>query len=416
MLTNGGDSRKGGDLLSLTNGQQAGNGQGQPPKSSSPLGLANRRSHAVPIKKPEDDNKKAGASRLDPKSPTYEPVSKMTGTNGSGQNLAPSTPSPAKTSPWNTNGNGSAISQLLAQKDRLVSQKPSLSSIDTTDFFPTNTHEHSSTRIAPEKLSKQPSLETTKVPATPDKPWANGPWNPPSGSQSSRAGNSTQMDPTLKLTSWPEVFGKQSPIPGSGRRARADGAPSSSTAVRTDTGGRNSADLNWPGIASEPVAHPPATYQEGFQAGLSHTGLPEAADVLRGYVAGLLTFLDTNAKGTKDGVYSGNLFANKVDREASSARSSLRGYFPGTLSHDSGVSFTENMRSGKVPSPHLGQTPVYSPRANEHNVPMTFAQGLDAARDLFSQGQGSLRAGNVDAYRQRGPVSSSEFQARKATS
>ncbi|KAF2276210.1 uncharacterized protein EI97DRAFT_458697 [Westerdykella ornata] len=415
------DNLNNGELLgkcpALENGYQINNGHTQGGSTSHSPSSTNRRSHAVPIKKPDDDGKKnsASASRLDPKSPTYEPVSKMTGTNkDSGSNQAPSTPSPVKESPWHTNGTG--VGQLLTQKDRGISQKPSLSSISTTDFFPTNTHEHSSTRIAPEKLPKQPSRDTTKLPATPDKPWSNGPWNPPSGGQSSRAGSSTQNDSTMKLTSWPEVFGKQSPVPGSGHKPRADGtgAPLSSNTGRSDSGGQNSAELNWPGIASEPVVHPPSTYQEGFQAGLCHTGLPEAPDVLRGYVAGLLTLLDKNVRTAADCGYTGHLFTNNHDGETSSARSSLQGYLPGAMAHDSGINFTENMRSAKVNSLHLGQTrtPVYGPRANEHSVQMTYAQGVDAPRDGFMRGPSN--GGNFDGYRQRVPVSHNQVKKGEA--
>jgi hypothetical protein len=310
-------------------------------------GSATRRSHAVPIKKPQDDVKNPSSgnglgphehrvlgsatvrkdepaqpmfaapnaanekkqtiqgSTLDPKSPTYQPM-----VNPTPSKIAiPPTPSPAKRSPWRSNEVHSIRSDRHG--NRALSQKPSLSSIDTTDFFPTNTHEHSSTRMAPEMNSSHQNA--VAAPATPEKQWPVGPWNPPSDGQS------------RKLTSWPEAFGK----------------PSSLATGYSKAAQHSSADPSRGSVERRP-SHQPCTYQEGYQAGLGHLGLPNDMDVLRGFLDGLQVCLQ-----------------EKSDRRAverflrdpngnSSARSSIRGHFSGATLYDSSATLAENVRSAKA--------------------------------------------------------------------
>jgi hypothetical protein len=371
-------------------------------------GSASRRSHAVPIKRPQDDAKKPApqSSTLDPKSPTYEPVGKAVGKVESAQNQVPPTPSPAKSSQWNSNETGSG--EFNKRENGAISQKPSLSSIDTTDFFPTNTHEHSSTRVAPNKLSKPSSRENTVAPATPDKPWSNGPWNPPSAGQSNRAGLQVQSDATRRLTSWPEAFGKQPSLPSSGSKPMVESGPSSSTAMRKSSAEQSSTELNWPLIASKPVSHAPTTYQEGYQAGLHHAGLPDNVDVLNGFVDGIVAFIkDRNQKDRKDRMYRAGHFTSNIDQDTSSARSSLRGYLSGASFHDSAVSFAENMRSAKANpnTPAALWQPTF-PARDGRDGRITYTLHNDASRDAYVNDRtGAL---SQEAYSRKPPANDNQ--------
>lgn len=306
-------------------------------------GSSSRRSHAIQIKAPPEEKKKKPV--LDPKSPTYEPVMKPI---SMAKEIVPNTPSPNKQrSPWRVNG----ITQSDQQGGRSLSQKPSLSSIDTTDFFPTNTHEHSSTRVAPQATqARSGTKETSIVPSTPEKNWPASPWNEGNSGRSSHKTVS-------KLTSWPEAFGKRLSS-GSGRQVtdaplsattheREQFVPADSTQsiLSSATSGRKVADSRfgtedtWPLIGTKPVNHAPSTYQEGFQAGYDHVGIPDSPDVLKGYIQGLLQFLhDESKKGRNN---------------------SLRGLVTNSQPHDSAISMTfnhaephinnrENIHSGRL--------------------------------------------------------------------
>ena len=308
-------------------------------------GSASRRSHAIQIKAPPEEKKKPA---LDPKSPTYEPVTKPISIS---KEAVPNTPSPHKQrSPWRANG----ISQSDQQGSRTLSQKPSLSSIDTTDFFPTNTHEHSSTRVAPQLAeTRAGNKETPVIPSTPEKNWPASPWN---GGNSGRSSHKT----VAKLTSWPEAFGKQPPN-GSFRQIADpqiavitdDHEPS----IPTDTtqsmlsgaiSGRKIADQKFATeeawlLGSKPVQHAPSTYQEGFQAGYDHIGIPDCPDVLKGYIQGLLQFLqDESMKGHN---------------------SSLRGLVASSQPHDSAVNMTFN----QVESHVNNRENIHSARIHSNN-------------------------------------------------
>jgi hypothetical protein len=247
----------------------------------SPPGSASRRSHAIEIKPPpRDEPKKQIASALDPKSPTYEPVTKA--------DIAKNAPSPAKCSgsPWHP--------------QEVLSQKASLSSIDTTDFFPTNTHEHSTTRIAPQTTN-------AAVPSTPEKPWPASPWNPQSrGDSSTRSG---------AMPSWSETLTQKASISSSGHAMSNQTLSKSEERITTTACETTKSSLVGPGtdsrqsftqrtnndenwfIASNPVKHVPSTYQEGYQAGYDHVGLPDSFEVLQGFVQGMLHSMEDSKKG-----------------------------------------------------------------------------------------------------------------------
>ncbi|KAF2636985.1 hypothetical protein P280DRAFT_407836, partial [Massarina eburnea CBS 473.64] len=299
-------------------------------------GSASRRSHAVPIKPPQEDNRKHIASRLDPKSPTYEPVTK-----GSVNTIAPPTPSPNKRPSWRTDG----ASQSDKHEGQALSHKQSLSSIDTTDFFPMNTHEHSSTRVAPK--ATETTAERTAIPSTPEKNWPASPWNEGNSSHSSHKA-------VAKLTSWPEAFGNPPSVPSlrqgapvqtpSTTQQRASLATSesqrstftSNMAACKTTEQRNGSDENWAPLNAKAINHVPSTYQEGYQAGYDHVGIPDSPDVLKGYIQGLLQFLSDESKKGRNGP--------------------LRGLVASSTPHDSAV----NMSFNRVDAPIGSQENVRS--------------------------------------------------------
>ncbi|KAH6860699.1 hypothetical protein BKA58DRAFT_323355 [Alternaria rosae] len=301
----------------------------------SPPGSANRRSRAIEIKPPPPEEVKKG-SALNPKSPTYEPVMKSGTTHGT---VSP-TPSLEKRSPWR----GQQIPVAGKHDRRMSSQKHSLSSVDTMDFFPTNTHEHSSTRVAPQiKEVEQSSNENTAVPSTPEKHWPASPWN------EGDSGRSRTNDVAPKLTSWPEAFGKQpslhsmrqglleqplstmidrAPVMGANMSVSAS---SSNMAPRTSSTQCTGTDENWP-FHGKPVTHVPSTYQEGYQAGYDHVGIPDSPEVLQGYIQGLLHFLTDESKKRQA----------EYRRGTDSRTPSLRGLVAGSLPHNSDVEMTFN--------------------------------------------------------------------------
>ncbi|KAF2869697.1 hypothetical protein BDV95DRAFT_596029 [Massariosphaeria phaeospora] len=313
-------------------------------------GSASRRSRAIEIKPPPEETKKN--SRLDPKSPTYEPMAKVE----SAKEFVPPTPSPAKRSPWRRLESKSMPSDK--HEDRVLTQKLSLSSIDTTDFFPTNTHEHSSTRLAP----TNPSKETTAVPSTPEKNWPASPWNEGNAARSS-------AEQATKLTLWPEAFGKQPSLTSLKAAAstqhvntREQAGFSSSSEALKPTYPRNAAsrktseqrtatEETWPMVSFRPVAHPPSTYQEGYQAGYDHVGIPDSPDVLKGFIEGLLQFISDESKMSRVDNYS----LRNLTSTGAVTRESLRGML---TPQDSGIGMTfnstgplsagqENVRSAK---------------------------------------------------------------------
>ncbi|KAF1833553.1 hypothetical protein BDW02DRAFT_375582 [Decorospora gaudefroyi] len=331
-------------------------------------GSASRRSRAIEIKPPPPEETKK-TSALNPKSPTYEPATKSSIMQGA----MPPTPSPQKRSQWQVQ----EVPVPVKHEDRAPSRKHSLSSIDTMDFFPTNTHEHSSTRVAPQpNETKQSSTENTAVPSTPEKQWPASPWNE---DHTDRLRNT---EPAPKLTSWPEAFGKQPFIPslrqgsaGQLLSASALGANMSSSTsssnmpLRTNSDQRTCTDENWP-FSGKAVPHVSSIYQEGYQAGYDHVGIPDSPEVLQGYIQGLLHFLTDESKKRQA----------EYQRGVNSRTPSLRGLVAGSLPHDSaiGMSFNrvsvngsqENVRSAKGnPAQDVRRDLAYCPQGDAEDVP-----------------------------------------------
>lgn len=306
-------------------------------------GSINRRSRAIEIKPPPQEVKKQASSALDPKSPTYEPKS------DSIKSTIPPTPSPNKRSPWRQQGTSESGKQL----HRTLSQKPSLSSVDTTDFFPTNTHEHSSTRVAP--LANAPSVrnENIVIPSTPEKSWPASPWN------EGNTGRSRHEEPAPKIGSWPDAFGKPPSLPSFKQEAATcPSAPaqirapqissslhtaSSNTMLNRSFQHRTATEEVWPFPMSKAVTHMPSTYQEGFQAGYDHFGMPDSSEVLQGYIQGLLTFL-------ADSLNSRVSARDSHRRSGDSRAPSLHGPVISPAAHDSAIGMTFNRNEAPVGS------------------------------------------------------------------
>jgi hypothetical protein len=333
----------------------------KPPHS--PPGSASRRSHAIEIKPPQE-----GTTRqtLNPKSPTYEPPTKLVSARG----VAPPTPSPPKSSPWHTQDEP----QSGMAHQRASSRKPSFSSIDTTDFFPTNTHEHSSTRLAPRVGdSVQASNKNTATPMTPEKHWPASPWN------EGNSDRSKNNEPASKLTSWPEAFGKQRSSSSLGQRATGQSstvalerapimgaypptsASSNNATMRTDSDQRTGTEENWP-FSRKAVAHIPSTYQEGYQAGYDHIGMPDNPDALEGFAQGLLHFLSDQSKKDRLEVAAQELYVRGMD----SRTPSLRGLVAGSMPHDSAVSMTFNRNGAPSANYENFRVPKDNMSANAH--------------------------------------------------
>ncbi|KAJ4367678.1 meiotic recombination [Neocucurbitaria cava] len=377
-----------------------------PPSTNAPHspGSGSRRSHAVEIKPPPDETKKPGTSALDPKSPTYEPTFQSTST--STQHVAPPTPSPPKRSPWREQQK----SQPDMRKHHTSSRKLSLSSIDTTDFFPMNTHEHSSTRVAPQtNEGKQSSNENTAVPSTPEKHWPASPWN------EDHSGHSRNNEPVPQLSSWPGAFGKppslssvrqgttNQPFPTVLQREPGTGASASKPVssnngvLRTQSDLRTGTEGNWP-FSSRAVAHVPGTYQEGYQAGYDHVGMPDSPEVLQGYVQGLLHFLTDEAKKRQVESAARDFYARGID----SRTPSLRGLVARSTPHDSAVSMTygrndiqagaqENIRSANGnPMANDRRVSAYNPRGGLMDLPVSYALPNEAMPDPRQRNASSI--------------------------
>lgn len=322
---------------------------------------AGRRSHAIEIKPPPEATKKPSPSALDPKSPTYEPVFKRNGAQSDAHPHPPPTPSPSRPMHCQFTDRD----QSDSKEHPKLSQKQSLSSIDTTDFFPTNTHEHSSTRIAPQsKEHDMHSIDTAVLPSTPEKDWPASPWN------EGHSGRSRQNESAPKLTSWPEAFGKQpslaslktslAPVATNDMHQRAHRpsgkktglAASDRSSVKAGLGQRMDTIENLP-FFGRAVAHVPSTYQEGYQAGYDHVGMPDDPEVLQGYIQGLLHFLADESKKRRTNLSSCLQNASA----ATSNPSSLQGLVAGSVPLDSAISMTFDQRSlarhehENIPSP-----------------------------------------------------------------
>jgi hypothetical protein len=386
-----------------------------PPATNAPRspGSASRRSRAIEIKPPQEGMVK---QTLNPKSPTYEPLPKA----GSARGAVPPTPSPPKRSPWRLQEEPQSV-----KVERALSQKPSFSSIDTTDFFPTNTHEHSSTRLAPGSSEhKHTPNEQMVLPTTPEKHWPASPWN------EGHSGRSRKNEPTSKLTSWPEAFGKQrssSSLQHSPAKQTAsvmlDKAPvmgtygpnsisSHNAHTQSDSEQRNGTEENWP-FSRKAVVHVPSTYQEGYQAGYDHVGMPDSPEVLQGYIQGLLHFLSDESKKCRLDAAMRNTFIHGIDARTPS----LRGLVAGSMPHDSAVNMTfnqntsagvlyEDLRSSKETLPTSVQRELaYSPQGSFKDAKGSYALPNEATQ--------ASRQRNVSSMQY--PASASLFPSRMTT-
>jgi hypothetical protein len=356
------------------------------PLAHSP-GSINRRSRAIEIKPPHEDTKKQTTSALDPKSPMYEPKV------GSVKDTVSPSPSPSKRSPWHQQEASASDSHA----GRALSHKPSLSSVDTTDFFPTNTHEHSSTRAAPMTSEAQATQDKNNVlPVTPEKSWPASPWNE---GNTSRSKND---EPMPKISSWPDAFGKPPSLQAFKKEASSQSTASvqartlqtgstlhntSSTTMLTQNNSqqRTATEEIWPFSMPKPVAHIPSTYQEGFQAGYDHVGMPDNSEVLQGYIQGLLTFLADSLNSRRSSSSTRDSHSRAVDARTSS----LHGLVASSTPHDSAIGMTFNRSEAPVGSQEnvrnsqgneatsFRRDSAYSPQGTTRNAPVSYASSND---------------------------------------
>lgn len=355
-------------------------------------GSGKRRSRAIEIKPPHEELKKAV---LDPKSPMYEPK----GNTSTKLALAvPPTPSPDKRSLWRQQEQ----CQSDTQPHYKLSHKLSLSSVDTTDFFPTNTHEHSSTRVAPTFGVQQLAPDENKiVPVTPEKNWPASPWNE---GTTSRARNE-ESAPRIGL--WPEAFGKpQSLSPLKHEAMDSTSVPEGSFTLQTACSLRCTANNNtpsqsqhqqriateesWPFNMPKAIVHIPSTYQEGYQAGYDHVGMPDSPEVLQGYVQGLLNFIAE----TLDSRQSSASTRRSQVQMLGSRKPSLHGLIAGSGPHDSAISMTFNrsevlvgdQENVRVSQGNGTTTSRRDSAYNQHgairNAPVSLAPGIEFTEQL----------------------------------
>ncbi|KAJ4987989.1 hypothetical protein SVAN01_06564 [Stagonosporopsis vannaccii] len=339
-------------------------------------GSTHRRSCAIEIKAPHEESKKQASSGLDPKSPTYEPK------HSSVKDPSPPTPSPNEWSPRQQR----EAKHSEVQPSHALSHKPSLSSVDTTDFFPTNTHEHSSTRVAPIASVSQANRDEKRiVPSTPEQSWPASPWN------ENNARRSRNNEPAPKIGSWPEAFGKPHPVSPKIQAAlirplelaqnlgqQTGGSlqtASSNTMVTQDRPQQRTATGElWPFNTPKDVTHIPSTYQEGFQAGYDHLGMPDNHEVLQGYVQGVLTFLADSLNSQGSSVSVREPRTQTVD----SRTPSLHGLVASSTPYDSAVSMTFSRTEAPVGS--------------QENTRIDYGSGnMTSHRDAAYSPQGSIR-------------------------
>ena len=117
---------------------------------------------------------------------------------------------------------------------------------------------------------------------------------------------------------------------------------------------RTGTEEHWGLMNSKPMSHVPSTYQEGYQAGYDHVGIPDSPEVLKGYIEGLIQFLsDENRKGQNG---------------------ALRGLVVSSAPHDSAVSMSFNPTN--APAVARGQENVRSARNFSANILRNPAYGI----------------------------------------
>lgn len=361
-------------------------------------GSAGRRSHAIEIKPPQAETKKQQSSNLDPKSPTYEPPNN---TNFK-RNVGVSNVSSSQRQPWHTRGEP----QTNGPGPRAPSHKPSLSSIDTTDFFPNDTHEYSTTRLAPHENETKLS-EDKATPSTPEKHWPASPWN------EGTSGRSRTSDAENKLTSWPEAFGIQksssslrTSVASQPSAVMRERAPVLGAYSQTHAANNDSQPVKGPVHRIEEENHPfvrkatphaPSTWQEGWQAGYDHVGMPHNEAVLEGYAQGILRFLADGTKKSRMEAPLGNSYGGGME-----SKSSLRGLLAGSTPHDSAIGMTferndslirshENTHTSKnVTVPDSHRSAAYSPSGSVKDFPVSHAP-VDATGNMRSRNVSNMQ-------------------------
>ncbi|OCK83263.1 hypothetical protein K432DRAFT_423502 [Lepidopterella palustris CBS 459.81] len=373
---------------------------------------ATRRSHAIEIKDPRDGSKKlAGYSILDPRSPTYQPKPPA-GNVEAPPVFVPPTPSPIP-SPKQNEAVQAKHSWLFEQPSdksgsRSIRHKPSMSSVSTADFFPNNTHEHSSTRIAPPKAaeitdSSKGLSENTFAPVTPEKNWPSSPWNQDhrSGGEKKASGLSNQVSPlSTRLSSLTQEFKPRSdrsdslagPVSLQGRniisrshsKAGTPKPESVLSAVESrKTSTQRSAESEWTPLNTKSINHIPSTYQEGYQAGLAHKGLPANLDVIRGYFEGLSLLLKDGQLFGLDGILR-NAPSGSLKSTSSAYRINGSGFTP----NDSAVSLS--FPSRPVDQAGLAQENARAVSANPLLPAPTFGSAISSSKSIWSPGHGGV--------------------------
>lgn len=210
--------------------------QPQSPKSeSSPSSRVPRRSHAIPIKDPRTNQlvHEHAAPTLNPASPSYEPGKPFPLTEGSPPTFVVPAPSPietpnpppaelAKQYPWvfeNENKdrpvqqleersqdiriprihsrNGHAIDENDVYSHTPSQHQTSQSSVTTSDFFPTNTHEHSFNKFMSRNASGSDRRSFENNPMTPQRDLQNDLVSPMSEQQHSKVPPASPIDHRL---------------------------------------------------------------------------------------------------------------------------------------------------------------------------------------------------------------------------
>ena len=336
---------------------------------------ATRRSHAVEIKDPCDCAKKnvTQGSSLNPTSPTYEPAKTLTPNVESPPVFVPPTPSPIPSPkrndvvqakcPWLFDWKESSDPPHGKTEEKSIRHKPSISSVSTADFFPANTHEHSSTKVAPPKTasssegSKRSGSENSGAPITPEKNWPSSPWNQDYRSTGERKAStfSTQISPKdTRSTAWSQErnsvtehtnssAGTASQKPGwkigscpSSNLGTPKPGPIMSAGGSRRTSAERSAAIHEIPSPLVNSMHAPSTYQEGYQAGFLYRGFLDDPEVLRGYADGLLASLKKDQSLGLDGFQGPKISSLSLKSKNSARQTNMRSYSP----HDSGISLS----------------------------------------------------------------------------
>jgi hypothetical protein len=128
-------------------------------------------------------------------------------------------------------------------------------------------------------------------------------------------------------------MGAYAPNSGSSRNAHP----------QSDSDQRNGTEESWP-FSRKAVAHVPSTYQEGYQAGYDHVGMPDSPEVLQGYIQGLLHFLADESKKDRLEAAVRDSYIHGIDARTPS----IRGVVAGSLPHDSAISMTFNHNTSRA--------------------------------------------------------------------